>query len=192
MPTQAPTSRRVSNRSNGRILAASAAAMSNPPPYLYRLTKERGAGGKARAVKLIASHRTESGCSRPSRARSRGKSPARRRRQPRERQRQSGRQSQLPTGCPEVAGKGSRCWRCLFARGDEHFLDVLPVHQMVEKCLQIVRSSIPIVNVVECSQTSQPRIGVAPCTSGFSPLGVLLTISLPSFTASQAQPSRIA
>src|SRR6202011_4075780 len=40
----------------------------------------------------------------------------------------------------------------------------------------------------ECSQTSTPRIGVAPCTSGFSPLGVLEISSLPFFTDNHAQP----
>lgn len=38
-------------------------------------------------------------------------------------------------------------------------------------------------------QTSMVRMGVAPCTHGFSALGVLVTSSLPSlFTLSQAQP----
>src|SRR5215475_12077588 len=54
----------------------------------------------------------------------------------------------IADGCPEVAEIRSKCWRCLFARGDEHFLDMFPVHQMVEKCLQIVRPPISIVNVI--------------------------------------------
>lgn len=40
-----------------------------------------------------------------------------------------------------------------------------------------------------CSHTSMVRMGVAPCTQGFSALGVLLTSSLPSpLTDSHAQP----
>src|SRR6476646_7102361 len=37
-------------------------------------------------------------------------------------------------------------------------------------------------------QRPTPRIGVAPCTSGFSPFGVLEISSLPFFTDNHAQP----
>ena len=36
----------------------------------------------------------------------------------------------------------------LLARCVVHFSDVIPIHEMVEKCLEIVRSPISIVNVI--------------------------------------------
>ena len=69
------------------------------------------------------------------------------------------------------------------------FGHIFPIDQVIDEGLEIVGAAIAVVDVVGMLPHVDSR-GSAwpPWTSGFSPFGVLVTVILPSLTASQAQP----
>src|SRR5262249_56855214 len=61
---------------------------------------------------------------------------------------QDDRRLRLTTTCRIGERMRSNGWRCLLARGDQHFFNVLPIHQVVEKCLEIVGPPIAVINII--------------------------------------------